>query len=42
MHHVLGIVLTIISTIGFGTLAILGRYALADGMDAPTILFLRF
>ena len=42
MHRFLGIVLTLISAIGFGTLAILGCYALADGMDAPTILFLRF
>ena len=42
MHRFLGIALIVISAVGFGTLAILGRYALADGMDAPTILFLRF
>lgn len=42
MHRFLGIALITISAVGFGTLAILGRYALADGMDAPTILFLRF
>ena len=42
MHHFLGIALIAISAAGFGTLVILGRCALADGMDAPTILFLRF
>ncbi len=30
------------SAVGFGTLAIFGRYAYADGMDALTIGFLRF
>jgi drug/metabolite transporter (DMT)-like permease len=37
-----GIVLVIISATSFGTLAIFGRYAYADGMDTLTILFLRF
>ncbi len=37
-----GIFLVALSAAGFGTLAILGRYAYADGMDALTILFLRF
>jgi drug/metabolite transporter (DMT)-like permease len=38
----LGACLVIISGAGFGTLAILGRYAYADGLDALTILCLRF
>jgi drug/metabolite transporter (DMT)-like permease len=42
MNRLVGIVLVAISAASFGTLAILGRYAYADGMDAPTILFLRF
>jgi drug/metabolite transporter (DMT)-like permease len=42
MNRLVGIVLVGISAASFGTLAILGRYAYADGMDAPTILFLRF
>ncbi len=42
MNRLLGIVLVAISAASFGTLAILGRYAYADGLDAPTILFLRF
>jgi len=37
-----GIVLVALSAAGFGTLALFGRYAYADGMDAITILFLRF
>ncbi len=37
-----GIFLVIVSAASFGTLAILGRYAYADGLDALTILFLRF
>jgi drug/metabolite transporter (DMT)-like permease len=37
-----GIFLVVVSAAGFGTLAILGRYAYADGLDALTILFLRF
>lgn len=42
MNRLIGIVLVAISAASFGTLAILGRYAYADGLDAPTILFLRF
>jgi drug/metabolite transporter (DMT)-like permease len=42
MNRLIGLVLVAISAASFGTLAILGRYAYADGMDAPTILFLRF
>lgn len=38
----IGIGLIIFSAAGFGTLAIFGRYAYAAGMDALTILFLRF
>jgi uncharacterized membrane protein len=34
--------LVALSAAAFGTLAILGKFALAAGMDAPTILFLRF
>jgi drug/metabolite transporter (DMT)-like permease len=37
-----GILLIAVSAALFGTLAILGRYAYADGMDTFTILFLRF
>jgi len=37
-----GILLVVVSAAGFGTLAIFGRYAYADGLDALTILFLRF
>jgi drug/metabolite transporter (DMT)-like permease len=37
-----GIILVVISAASFGTLAILGRYAYATGMDTITILFLRF
>ena len=42
MNRLVGIVLVAISAAGFGTLAIFGRYAYADGMDSLTILFLRF
>lgn len=42
MQRLVGIMLVALSAAAFGTLAILGRYAYADGMDAPTILFLRF
>lgn len=42
MDRVVGIVLVAVSAAAFGTLAIFGRYAYADGMDALTILFLRF
>ena len=42
MDSLLGIALVILSATAFGALPILGRYAYADGMDALTILFLRF
>jgi drug/metabolite transporter (DMT)-like permease len=42
VERFVGIVLVAASAAGFGTLAIFGRYAYADGMDAQTILFLRF
>jgi drug/metabolite transporter (DMT)-like permease len=42
MSRLIGIMLIVVSAVGFGTLAIFGRYASADGMDALTILFLRF
>lgn len=42
MSRLVGILLVAISAAAFGTLAILGKFALAAGMNAPTILFLRF
>jgi len=42
MNRFAGIVLVAISAAAFGTLAILGRYAYAEGMDTLTVLFLRF
>ncbi len=42
MNPLAGIVLVAVSATSFGTLAIFGRYAYADGMDTFTILFLRF
>ncbi|MGE5550145.1 MAG: DMT family transporter [Bacteroidota bacterium] len=42
MHHLVGTLLVALSAAAFGTLAIFGRYAYADGMDTFTILFLRF
>ena len=42
INRFLGIVLVAISAAAFGTLAILGRYAYAAGMDTMSILFLRF
>ena len=42
MNRMLGIGLIAISAASFGTLAIIGRYAYADGMDVTTVLFLRF
>jgi drug/metabolite transporter (DMT)-like permease len=42
MNRIVGIVLVVASAAGFGTLAIFGRYAYDDGMDALTILCLRF
>jgi drug/metabolite transporter (DMT)-like permease len=42
MNRALGILYIIISAASFGTLAILGRYAYAAGLDTFTLLFLRF
>jgi drug/metabolite transporter (DMT)-like permease len=42
MNRFLGIVLVAVSAAAFGTLAIFGRYAYAEGMDVFTVLFLRF
>ncbi len=42
MKRIIGIALIIISAASFGTLAIFGRYAFADGIDTFTLLFLRF
>jgi len=42
MKRIIGILLIAISAASFGTLAIFGRYAYADGMDTFTVLFLRF
>lgn len=42
MNRILGIALIIISAASFGTLAIFGRFAYADGIDVFTLLFLRF
>lgn len=42
MNRLIGVVLIVISAAAFGTLAILGRYAYADGLDTFTILALRF
>ena len=42
MKRIFGILLIAISAASFGTLAIFGRYAYADGMDVFTVLFLRF
>lgn len=42
MNRLIGALLIIISAASFGTLAILGRYAYADGLDTFTILALRF
>lgn len=42
MKRWVGLALIAVSASAFGTLAIFGRYAYADGMDAVTILFLRF
>jgi drug/metabolite transporter (DMT)-like permease len=41
-NKITGILQVALSAAAFGTLAILGRYAYTDGMDALTILFLRF
>jgi drug/metabolite transporter (DMT)-like permease len=42
MNRIVGVTLVVASAVGFGTLAIFGQYAYADGMDALTIGFLRF
>jgi drug/metabolite transporter (DMT)-like permease len=42
MNRFAGIALVAVSAAAFGTLAIFGRYAYADGMDVLTVLFLRF
>lgn len=42
MKRPAGIVLIAISAASFGTLAIFGRYAYAEGVDTFTLLFLRF
>lgn len=42
MNRLMGAVFIIISAASFGTLAILGRYAYADGLDTFTVLALRF
>lgn len=42
MNRFIGVLLIAISAASFGTLAIFGRYAYADGMDTFTLLFLRF
>jgi len=42
MNRWLGIGLITISAASFGTLAIIGRYAYAAGLDVITLLFLRF
>jgi drug/metabolite transporter (DMT)-like permease len=42
MNRLIGVLLIILSAASFGTLAIFGRYAYADGIDTFTLLFLRF
>ncbi len=42
MNRIAGIFLIIVSAASFGTLAVIGRFAYADGMDVTTLLFLRF
>lgn len=42
MKRLIGILLIAISAASFGTLAIFGHYAYADGMDTFTVLFIRF
>src|SRR5512136_2250200 len=42
MQRLSGALFIIISAASFGTLAILGRYAYADGLDTFTVLALRF
>jgi drug/metabolite transporter (DMT)-like permease len=38
----MGMILVVVSAAAFGTLAIIGRYAYAAGIDVLTLLFLRF
>jgi drug/metabolite transporter (DMT)-like permease len=42
MRRLAGILLVCISAAAFATLAVLGRYAYAEGLDTFTILFMRF
>jgi drug/metabolite transporter (DMT)-like permease len=42
MNRLTGALLVIVSAASFGTLAIFGRYAYADGLDTFTLLALRF
>ena len=42
MHRFVGIILIIISAAAFGTLGILGRFAYAEGLDALSMMALRF
>lgn len=42
MQRLTGIILIVISAASFGTLAIIGRYAYAAGLNINTLLFLRF
>ncbi|GAB1410462.1 DMT family transporter [Desulfovibrionales bacterium] len=42
MNHLIGIIFIAISAVAFGALPIFARFAFADGMDALTIIFLRF
>jgi len=41
-NRLVGILLVAVSAVAFGTLPIFARYAFADGMDALSILFVRF
>jgi len=42
INRLTGILLIVVSAASFGTLAIFGRFAYADGIDTPTLLFMRF
>ena len=42
MNRLTGILLIVVSAASFGTLAIFGNFAYAEGMDTFTLLFLRF
>jgi drug/metabolite transporter (DMT)-like permease len=41
-RRALGVVYVVLSALGFGSMAILARYAYAAGVDTPTLLLLRF